>query len=303
MRLPRNVKIGLLVCLVAVSPLLYTEYILHSHNWDPLKTPLILSPGMFQSPEFKTDLDGIYVVSLVFDEMPDTNREHCLIGWELSKDSCKDISQRLDFDWKVIGDVGRIQNGGHFKIYGMTGGKDEIEPMLGTFEAKRGGHQKIVLNILSDAGELNALHPRLKVEAGSGYWEKWVIFGQNAVLFALALGFVWTVTLLLHKVRAQPKISTPLFLIILATMIVSAYAVMRWISLVEIATGFGSELVPFALQESRNWGIAALVLEVLALALTLFSIRKQPEYWFARAALCILGTVGFAVLFYILHYV
>lgn len=236
MRLPRNVKIGLVWFLVAISPLLYTEYMLHSHNWDPLKTPLILSPGEFQSPEFITDLDGTYVVSLIFGEMKDTNREHCLIGEELSKDSCKDISQTLDFDWTVIGDVGRIQNGGHFKIYGMTEGKDEVGPMLGTFEAKRGGRQKIVLNILSDAGELNAVHPRLRVEAGSGYWERWVIFGQMAWLFALALEFVWTVTILWHKVRAQPKINTPLFLIILVTMNASAYAIMRWFSL----TGFGS---------------------------------------------------------------
>lgn len=301
MRLPRNVKIGLVVFLIAVSPLLYAEYMLHSHNWDPLKAPLMLSPGNFQSPEFTTDLDGIYVVSLVFDETPDTIRERCLIGEELSKDSCKDISQTLSFDWTVIGTVGRIQNGGHFKIYGMTGGKDEIEPVLGTFEAKRGGHQKIVLNILSDAGELNALHPRLKVEAGSGYWKKWVILGQMALLFALVAGFLWTITLLLHKVRAQPKISAPLFLIILVTMIVSAYSIMRWFSLFEIATGFGSELVPFALQESRNWGIAALVIEGVTLALSLFSVRKQPEYWFVRAALCIFGTVGIAVLFYFFH--
>lgn len=294
--MPRNLKIGLVVLFVGIVPLLFTIYKLHSHKWDVLKTPLVISPGQFTSPAFSTDLDGRYVVSLAFDTLPDIHREDCLIGWESPNGSCKDISPTLNFEWTVIGDVGSIENGGHFKVYAMSGaGEDEV--LLGTFEAKRTGRQEIVLNILSDAGELNNAHPRLKVQAHRVYWEKWVIFNQMAWLFALILGFGWTVTFLWGKVRAQPKISTPLFLIILSIMTASGYAVMRWVSL----TGFASEIVPFALQESRNWGIAAIALECGALALSLFSTRTQSKYWFVRAPLCILGTVGIAVLFYFFH--
>jgi hypothetical protein len=187
MQLPRNVRDGLVVFLVGIVPLLYTVYRLHSHKWDVLKTPLVISPGQFKSPAFSTDLDGTYVVSLAFDTMPDINREDCLIGWDFPKGSCKEISPTLDFDWIAIGDVGSMENAGHFKIYGMSGaGEDEV--LLGRFEAKRGGHQEIVLNILRDAGELNSAHPRLKVQAHHVYWEKWVIFNQMAWLVAFGAG-------------------------------------------------------------------------------------------------------------------
>jgi hypothetical protein len=187
MQLPRNVRDGLVVFLVGIIPLLYTISRVHSHKWDVLDSPLVISPGQFKSPTFPTDLDGTYVVSLAFDSMPDFKREECLVGWDFRDDSCKDISPTLDFDWTTIGDVGSIEHGGHFKIHGISGGGD-FEVLLGTFEAKRGGRQEIVLNILSDARELNSAHPRLKVQAHHVYWEKWVIFNQMAWLVALGAG-------------------------------------------------------------------------------------------------------------------
>jgi hypothetical protein len=310
MQSPRNLKVRLVTILVVLSPLLFTTFMLHSHNWDPLRAALMLSPGRYQSPEFATDLDGTYVVSLVFDEMPDTNREDCLIGEELANGSCKSLSPTLNFNWTIIGDDGSIQNRGHFKVHGITGAKNEVEAMLGTFEAKRGGHQKIVLSILSDAGELNTAHPRLKVEAHRVYWEKWVIFDQMALLFALAVGLVWIVIILWHKLIASlarlPKASEGFLVLTLLAMTACAYTAMQWFQLDEFANMFGlPQSAPIASQElvaqSQNWGIAALVLGSLAFVLSLLPVRKQPKHWFVRAAFCILGTFGLAVLFYFFH--
>lgn len=179
-------KIGLALILVGISPLLYAEYKIHQHNWDPLITPVILKPGLFESPEFSTDLDGTYDIWLAFDPMKDIGREECLIGWDYQS-SCKDrnITPSLNFSWVVNGDVKHAESEGTFKIQSIRTGP---ETGLGSFDAKRGGHQRIILNIFSDAGELNLVHPRLKVEAATAYWEKWVIFGQMAWVFAFFVG-------------------------------------------------------------------------------------------------------------------
>jgi hypothetical protein len=187
LRFTRNAKLGLALILTGILPVMYTTHRLHAHNWDPLEVPVVLLPGEFQSPDFVTDLDGTYIVSLAFDTMQDQTREDCLIGWDFPQGSCNNISPTLNFDWAVQGDVADIENAGHFKIYGMSGSGDD-EAQLGTFDAKRGGHQKITLRILGDAGELNAAHPRLKVEAHFVYWETLII--ENQMAWLLALGAV-----------------------------------------------------------------------------------------------------------------
>jgi len=202
LRFTLNVKIGLVIVLAGMLPLLYTTYLLHSHNWYPLKVPVALLPGEFQSPDFVTDLDGTYIVSLAFDPMQDMTREDCLIGWDFPRGSCKNISPTLDFDWTVLGDVTNIEHAGHFEVYAMSGaGEDEVQ--FGRFEARRGGHQRIILKILSDAGELNGAHPRLKVEAHHVYWEKWVIYRQFAWLLALGAGIIGLVLIIWPKRDAK----------------------------------------------------------------------------------------------------
>lgn len=110
----------------------------------------------------------------------------------------------------------------------------------------------------------------------------------------------------------------------------SAFAVIEWFFLgVTASKWIGLPQYASAMRhlqdESRNWGIAVLVLQAVALALSLFSRTHQQEvlpaprapltYVFEknrwvellesrliRAALCILGTIGLIILFAVLAY-
>ncbi len=180
-----HVKAGFIVIVVGIMPFLYTSYRTHSHNWTPLSVPLVITPGDFESPEFTTDLTGTYIVSLVFDPLADGKKEDCLIGEEIVKGSCQDIPRTLYLEWSVLASGTTGVPLAPYEPHAFSGSPGEDGTEIGLFEAKRGNRQRIRLKILKDAGELNAAHPKLTVEAHRAYWEQWVILGQLAFLSAI----------------------------------------------------------------------------------------------------------------------
>ena len=169
--------------------MIYTTYRTHSHNWTPLSVSLDLHPGEFRSPEFETDLTGTYVVSLAFDNTLAARKEDCMMGEDFPKGACGIGARTLFLEWSVAGASGSTSPA-PYEPHAYSGSPGEMETEVGRFETKRGEHQKIVLNILTDAGELNAAHPKLVVEAHKIFWEKWVILWQLAFLWAISLGTV-----------------------------------------------------------------------------------------------------------------
>lgn len=110
----------------------------------------------------------------------------------------------------------------------------------------------------------------------------------------------------------------------------SAFAVIPWFFLgLNASKWIGLPQFASAMQklqhESRTWGIASLILEAVALALSLYprTQHESPlptagapfayvleknrwvelvEHWFVRAALCILGTIGLVIFFGVIIY-
>src|SRR5579864_4672690 len=157
---------------------------MHSHHWTPLSVSLNLRRGEFRSPEFETDLTGTYVVSLAVDNAVTAGKEGCMTGA-----TCGSTARTLFLEWSVAGVSGSTSRA-PYEPHAFSGTPGKMETEVGNFEAKRGERQKIVLNILTEAGELNAAHPKLVVEARRIYWEKWVILGQLAFLGAIVFSTV-----------------------------------------------------------------------------------------------------------------
>lgn len=202
-----HVRAGLIIIVVGILPLLYTIYRTHSHNWRPLSVSVVLTPKDFESPEFTTDLTGTYIVSLVFDPMADHKKEDCQIGAEIVKGTCQDIPRTLYLDWSVFANATAVVSVAPYKPHAFSGSPGEDGTEIGQFEATRGGRRRIRLRILNDAGDLNAAHPKLIVEAHRVYWEQWVILGQLAFLAAIffaALGLCVIFGPLLFRRRKLP---------------------------------------------------------------------------------------------------
>ena len=157
-------KIGIGLILVGIGPLICVEYLGHAHNWGPLNVPVLLKPGEFRSPEFKTDLDGRYVVSIAADQLRgrDLWDELCMMGVVLPLLDCGSVKRTLQFDWQIISDRGAVIGAGSYEPAGGTG----AEMDFAEFQGHRNSRLSMVLKVHQDAGELNRHHPRLKVEAG-----------------------------------------------------------------------------------------------------------------------------------------
>jgi hypothetical protein len=172
-------------------------FVFRLHKWEPLKTPVSLTLGEFRSPEFTTDRNGRYIVSLFFDKLPDMPRQQCLMGITLDP-NCDRKSGLIDFEWQVINDEHIVQAGSYRPL--SFSGSDVT---FAVFQGKRGGQHKIVLHIKRDSGELNAAHPKLVVQAGPEYSEAMPDYYRYSSLWAGlvgGLGVLWIlISALLHK--------------------------------------------------------------------------------------------------------
>lgn len=188
-RWARTAGISLLVA--SVLPYAYMQYRLRSHNWVPLEAPAGLDAhSQFVSPMFVSDMSGSYNVSLAFAPL-DVDREECLVGDSLFKDSCKPGTDGLDLDWSVVRtEAGHETVAVDYRRYrpGWFEGAGSVETVLGSFEAQKGGSYKIATRMRNLAPELKSASPKIRVEAATVYWEKWVIFAQMSLAFAVLLG-------------------------------------------------------------------------------------------------------------------
>jgi len=190
MKRPSATQIGICLTLIGVGPFVFVEYKGHAHNWRPLDVPVALTPGEFRSPEFKTDLNGRYVVSLGLDQLTGADRDRalCLLGVKFPRTelNCDGIPQRVKFEWQVVSEKGEIIQRGSYEPLGIS--FPEIN--WGEFHGGRNIRQRLLLRIQQDAIDLNSHHPRLIVEAGGDEenFEALALWYELSLLWAAVVG-------------------------------------------------------------------------------------------------------------------
>jgi len=194
----RQIVFGASLIVLASIPELYVQYRLHTHNWSPLESPIILQAGTVQTSSFVTDLDGVYNVGLAFQPI-NIDREECLLGDRLFQESCEKLGSGLSLDWTVK----RVGWGDDTPVIGPLiyspgsfGGAGVVQTQLGNFTAQRGKRYLVELNVHNVSSELNAALPQVRVEAARIYWENWVIFSQLTFVFMAVVGSIGLLTVI-----------------------------------------------------------------------------------------------------------
>jgi hypothetical protein len=194
-------SIGIGLVLVGVGPFISVEYEEYAHNWTPLDVQVVLKPGEFRSPEFKTDLDGRYLLSLATDQLsgPDLKREQCLMGVHLPRTvlNCDEVGKSVEFDWQVVSDTGNTIKMGSYAPLGISSSKINF----GEFNGRGNFRQNLILRIQRDAGDLNSHHPRLVVEAGPESWEALPNLQLFSLLWAGGVGVLAFLVFLLPPMK------------------------------------------------------------------------------------------------------
>jgi hypothetical protein len=111
--------------------------------------------------------------------------------------------------------------------------------------------------------------------------------------------------------------------IVTLTIAASAYAVVRWFFLGLTASKWiglpqYAAMMQSVQNQSRNWGIAALMLEAIAISFSALLLGKpvkpipsssvtgpaqSTDHWLARAGLCVLGTVAMILVLFLIIFV
>jgi hypothetical protein len=202
MKLPRLAIVGVTLLVIGILPALYAAYRFYSHNWTPLAVPIALTAGNVQTPDFVVDNTGTYVVKMAFDPLR-VGRLECLVGDQLFKNDCDTVGSGLDLGWAVRQGNQTIIDIGTFRPQGFGRGAGEVTEDLGQFEGTRGERYKISLRIRHASAELNDSHPRLKIEAHRVYWERWIIFFQVGIWFAIPFCVAGLICCLVAAIRAK----------------------------------------------------------------------------------------------------
>ena len=195
-RLRTKGRVGAILLIVGVLPWLYSVLRLHLHTWTPLFTRTSLASKQFISPAFRTDLSGIYDVTLISPRPQNESRLDCLAGEHFNHE-CDAIPRSLFLRWSLLDENGTVVESATYEPSLFSGSYEEFGVGLGSFQAVRDHRYRIRLDSEVTSASLQSAQVKIKVEATNIYWEKWIIATQAGFLFALVLGVIGSLTLAL----------------------------------------------------------------------------------------------------------
>ena len=130
--------------------------------------PVPLRQGLWRSPEFPVGKHD-YHIHLVVDRRMPLEQVDCDLGPARAGVQCNN-PPLLDVDWRIWDGTNLVKNWPANPIRADAWSEETTSCFLGDFEGKRNGHLILELDVKSDAGRLNDLHPRVQIVKNPGYW-------------------------------------------------------------------------------------------------------------------------------------
>jgi hypothetical protein len=190
MPIPTTARVGIVVILAAIASIFAAWHWLNTRTYVALDEPVSCSRGYIKTEDFKINLNALYSILVV------TN------GNSVYRPANPVLRTRR------LPSVGGQTIGNLREEVAPPGHSITTGPFLGTFQSKPGQY-RLDFEALSDASCLNALHPRLLIEASP--WDYWDISERYGIALMISLfpGAVGVVLVILsgltHFRRARPS--------------------------------------------------------------------------------------------------
>lgn len=160
-----------------------------SRIWVPLDIPVSLSRGHIRSEEFKINVESWYWVGVEVERGFDFNGAPCLLGY--SGYICTGTPSVLKATWSVSSG-GKVVAQGTSNVMDWMMFEDSkfLDRGIGAFNAKKGQHYVLDVDILEDGSRLNAGHPHLGLYEFGGLHREYNSFGKEVlpILTVLLIG-------------------------------------------------------------------------------------------------------------------
>ena len=165
-----------------------------SINWRPLHEPISLHPGRVEQA-FTVNHTGRYFVGIEFQtDVLSEGDIACLIGPSAisPRPHCPD-KPVLNLNWSLFRRGKLITSGGDRDDIGSATTSSSLLARLGYFDAKAGDNYDVLLNIGSNASELDITRPALYVNGSPGELETALVseaLAQLATVILTILGLI-----------------------------------------------------------------------------------------------------------------
>jgi biopolymer transport protein ExbD len=201
-RVPSAAKIGVALIVSGIAAYLGETGYVASRTWVPLDIPVSLSRGQIRTDEFKINVESSYWIYVEVERKFDFDDVPCLLGQGF--DECKTTPSVLRASWTLTDEGKAVAQGTSDEDQGMLGGTRTMGRGLGSFNAAKGQHYVLTVNVLEDGSLLNAGNPRLKIEEQGGAYWKSKSRTENLFVLAILLGIAGA-TILIRSVGAQRR--------------------------------------------------------------------------------------------------
>jgi hypothetical protein len=174
----------------------------------PLSVPITLSPGHFQSPEFKIWASLHYRINIAFDSGIPLGKLDCLIGNNIeSVQPCTGEPPILDVKWRVLSRGQVITTGSSSEHRRASYSYHKVQKFIGGFDGQGGQSYFVQVDILQDGSRLALANPKLEVEPILNAYEGRLLLAGLAFyigLLAAAIGVTLTLIAIIRERRKSP---------------------------------------------------------------------------------------------------
>jgi hypothetical protein len=137
-----------------------------TRNLSPIDMPISVTPGHIQTPEFKINMDAVYMIEISADKdkFP-SNSLHCLLGYKFLDSDCADTPSVIKAKWKVLSQGNFVAEGSSDDPHGGAFMDRTIARSIGSFDGQDGSTYKVDVDILADGSKLSGGNPHLRIDA------------------------------------------------------------------------------------------------------------------------------------------
>src|SRR5882762_5303993 len=167
MGLSRLTRLGLVS--MSLGILVFSGLLLwwRTRTLSPVDIPVSMSLGHIRTPEFKINLDAVYLIEITADQKKiPSNALFCLLGYKQLYSECPNSPSVVQASW-VLSSGGAVVSRGTSEDRDSGGGSvmmDRIGRSIGSFDGESGRRYVLDLDVLEDGSKLAPGNPRLQVQ-------------------------------------------------------------------------------------------------------------------------------------------
>lgn len=209
MTLPNKIITGLITTACLVFSFGHINY--ERFNWIAISKPLSMKTGETYTLNFKSQIDGFYVLELDTERALEKREQNCRlgIGRYSSMETCSLYLELLNLDWLIYEDDVLISKGNSSNKKYATWGKNIIVHFT-KFSTTKNKDYKISVFVNEKDDYLNPTNPRIRASINSvahknAYIEKYILNLASSILISTAF-ITWFFGALYKRYKLKQKI-------------------------------------------------------------------------------------------------